>query len=151
MIKYTQERRVRRSAEETFDVIGTNLYENHPKWEKEVVEVQPITPGPIGVGSRAVMVRREFGRTSEVEYVVTEFEPGRILASHDNDPSMEFDIRFEVTPIDGESCTLAVEVRAQPNGWMKIFEPIMRIVMPKRGNRITSSLVALVESTPART
>ena len=148
MIAYTSERQVNRSAEDTFDVIGTNLYENHPKWEREVVEIRPITPGPVGVGSRAVMVRREFGRSSESEYAITEFETGRRLTAHHPESTMDFNISFEVTPIDSHSCTVQVEVKAQPLGWTRTLEPIMQLAMPRRGERIMRDMVQVIENTP---
>ena len=132
-------------------MIGTNLYENHPKWEREVVEIRPITPGPVGVGSRAVMVRREFGQTSESEYVITEFEPSRRMAAHHPEDSMDFTISFEVTPVDPNECTVQIDVQAQPKGWMRAFEPIMRLVMPRRSERIARSMSQVIERSPART
>ena len=150
MIVHEHTRTVNRSAEDAFDVIGTNMYENHPKWEKEVVEVRPLTPGPVGVGSRIVMVREDFGRRSEVEYEITEFEPGRrVAAEHPDDATMDFAIRFDIEPIDADACTLRVRVEAQPKGWTRVIEPVMRIAMPRTGNRITDTLVELIESQPA--
>lgn len=146
MIVYQSTRRVNRSAEDTFDVIGTHVYDNHPKWEAEVLEIRPMTPGPVGVGSRAVMVRREFGRRKEVEYEVTEFEPGRRITFHHPDAALDFNISFNITPIDSGSCTVQVDVRAQPQGWTRILEPIMRRVMPKQGDRITSAMAEVIES-----
>jgi hypothetical protein len=151
MITYQTVKDVNRSAEVTFDVIGTHVYENHPRWEPEVIEIRRITPDPVGVGSRAIMVRHEFGRTTEVEYVVTEFEEGRRIAFHHPDAALDFNISFEITPVDSHSCTVRVNVRAQPQGWTRILEPIMRLVMPRSGERITSSMADVVESTPART
>ena len=150
MIVSQHVRQVNRSAEETFDVIGTHMYDNHPKWEDEVVEIRRLTPDPIGVGSRAIMVRREFGRTTEVEYVLTEFEPNRRIAAHHPDAGMDFDIEFTITPIDDHSCTVQVDVRAQPKGLSRVLEPIMRLAMPRRGARITDDMVDVIErSTPA--
>ena len=151
MITYTTVRHVSRSAEDAFDVIGTHMYENHPKWEREVTAIRPITPGPVGVGSRAVMVRREYGRTSESESEITEFEPGRRIAAFHPDAAMDFNISFEITPIDSDSCTVQVDVKAQLKGWMRLFEPMMRLVMPKRGDSIMSSMAEVIEKAPART
>lgn len=143
-------RKVNRSAQEAFDVIGTNMYDNHPKWEREVVEIRRLTPDPIGVGSRAVMVRREFGRTTEVEYALTAFEPNRRIAAHHPDAAMDFDIAFTITPIDDHSCTVQVDVRAQPKGFARLLEPVMHLMMPRHGARITDDMVHVIErSTPA--
>jgi len=57
MAKYEETYRLKRTPAAVFDVIGTHCYENHPRWEPEVVEIRPMSPGPIGLGSRAVMVR----------------------------------------------------------------------------------------------
>ena len=62
---------VRRSVEEVFDFVGTHYFENHPRWEREVVEVRRLTDGPFGVGSRGVMVRQVYGRRSEAPLEVT--------------------------------------------------------------------------------
>ncbi|MGI9584038.1 MAG: SRPBCC family protein [Acidimicrobiia bacterium] len=152
MITQTITRHVNRSAQDTFSVIGTGLYEYHPEWEREVVEIRPITSDPVGVGSRAVMVRRDFGRTTETEYEVTEFEQDRRIAAHHNDdPSMDFRISFQITPIDSGSCSVQVDVAAQPLGWTKLAEPIMRLAMPRRGERLANSMVTVIESAPALT
>ena len=42
MISYTKTRRVQRSAATAFDVIGTHVFENHPKWEPEVLEIRRL-------------------------------------------------------------------------------------------------------------
>lgn len=97
------------------------------------------------------MVRREFGRTTETEYVITEFDQGRRIAAHHPDASLDFNIGFEITPIDSDSCTVRVSVEAQPRGWTRILEPIMRLVMPRRSERITSSMAEVIESAPRRT
>lgn len=51
MSTYVSRHRVNRRIDDVFDVIGTRCYENHPRWEREVVEVRPLTDGPIGLGS----------------------------------------------------------------------------------------------------
>lgn len=149
MITQSIVKHVNRSAEDTFRVIGTRIYEYHPKWEREVLEIRRITPDPVGVGSRAVMVRRDYGRTTETEYVVTEFEQDRRIVFHHPDPSMDFTISFQITPIDAESCSIQVDTAAQALGWSKILEPVMRLAMPKRGQRLADSMVEVIESAPA--
>jgi len=109
MITYQTRRPVTHSAEDAFDVIGINVYDNHPRWEPEVVEIRRISHGPVGVGSRAVMVRRDYGRRSEVLYEVTEFDPPRRIAFHHPDAGVDFDVRFDLTPLDDRSCELSVQ------------------------------------------
>ena len=148
MINHTIVKHVNRSAEDAFSVIGTGVFENHPRWEREVVEIRRITDGPVGVGSRAIMVRRDFGRTSETEYELTEFEQDRRIAAHHPDSSMDFRISFDITPVDADSCTIRIEVAAQPLRWTRILEPVMRFAMPRQGKRIAESMVEVIEAAP---
>lgn len=149
MITWSGTRRVHASAAHTFDVIATHGRENHPRWEKEVVEIRPVTPGPVGLGTRAIMVRKEMGRVRAVEYEVTEFDAGRRIAFHHPDANMDFALSFTVSPATASECDLRVDVRAQPNGALRAIEPLMRLAFPKRSARITDAMVAVVEELAA--
>lgn len=149
MITWSGTRKVHASATHTFDVIGTHGRENHPRWEKEVVEIRPVTPGPVGLGTRAIMVRKEMGRVRAVEYEVTEFEAGRRIAFNHPDENMNFALSFTVTPVTSDECELRVDVRAQPKGPLRAMEPLMKLAFPKRSGRITDAMVAVVEELAA--
>lgn len=146
MITYEARRRVGRPPEAVFDVIGTHVYENHPKWESEVVEIRPLTEPPVRVGSRAIMVRREYGRRSEVPYVVTAFEQDRKIAFRHISGQMDFDIAFVLAPAADRHSDLVVQIRAQPKGVFRLFTPLVARSLPKTSERITSQMVTVVES-----
>jgi hypothetical protein len=143
-------KRVRRSADEVFDFIGTHVYENHPRWEAEVVEIRPLDSGPVRLGSRAVMVRKEFGRQKETDYEVTEFVPGRTISFRHRDPSMAFDLTFQVDPAGPTASELTTRVRMQPYGTTRLMTPLLALMMPRRSERLTSRMVELVEAEPGR-
>lgn len=147
MIRWSRTTTVHASADDAFDVIGTNVTVNHPRWEKEVLSIRTLTPGPIAVGTRAVMVRKEMGRVRESEYEVTEFVPGRRIAFVHPQDALDFRLRFDLMPIDDATCDLTVDVTAQPRGALRLLEPIMRLGFPKRSRRITDAMVDVIEST----
>lgn len=149
MITWQRSSTVQASAEEAFDVIGTNVATNHPKWEKEVQSIRLLTPGPIGAGSRAVMVRKEMGRVRETEYEVTEFEAGRHIAFTHPQEALDFHLRFDVAPAGGDRCDVSVSVSAQPKGALRLIEPLMRLGFPRRCRRITDSMIRVIEATAA--
>ena len=152
MIRWQGARSVRASAHEAFDVIGTNVIANHPRWEKEVLSIRQLTPGPIRTGTRAVMVRKEMGRVRESEYEVTEFVPGKSIAFTHPQDALDFMLRFELRPIDDATCDLTVDVSAQPKGALRLMEPLMRLGFGRRSRRITQAMVAVIEATvPATT
>lgn len=146
MLTYEARRRVRRPPEAVFDVIGTHVYENHPKWESEVVEIRPLTDPPMRVGSRAVMVRREYGRRSEVTYEVTDFEQDRRIAFRHLSPQMAFEIAFVLEPAGESGSDLSVQIRAQPKGVFRLMTPLVARNLPRTSERITTQMVAVVES-----
>jgi len=145
MATYAATYRVDRTPEEVFDVIGTHCYENHPRWEREVVAIRPVTPGPIGLGSRAVMIREEYGRRSETEYEVTAFEPARAIAFRHPQSSMLFELRFDLRPAEGSTTDLSVHVRMQPRGLFRIMSPLLALQLPRRSDRITRRVIGLIE------
>jgi Polyketide cyclase / dehydrase and lipid transport len=148
MIRWHQTNRVPVSADDAFDVIGTNVTVNHPKWESEVQSVRKLTPGPVGAGTRAVVVRKEMGRVRESEYEVTEFVPGHSIAFRHPQSALDFALRFELTPISSTACEITVDVVAQPRGALRIAEPLMCLALPRRSRRIADAMIAVIEKTP---
>ena len=146
MITWRRTSKVEASADEAFDVIGTNVHVNHQRWEREVQAVHKLTPGPVAAGTRAVMVRKEMGQVRESEYVVSEFVSGRSIAFTHPQDAVAFWLRFELTPVDDQSCELTAEVSAQPKGALRLMEPLMRLGFPRRSRRITDAMVTVIES-----
>lgn len=149
MIAYEVTRPVAASAMAAFDVIGTHVYDNHPRWESEVLEIRRLTDGPVGVGSRAVMVRKDFGRRSEVVYQCTEFEPDRRIAFDHVDSALSFHIAFTLTPTGPDSCECRVAVRARPRGALRLMTPLIRARMPRTGDRLTRQMAHVIEEQSA--
>jgi hypothetical protein len=136
-------------AATTFDVIGTHAYDNHPRWEPEVLAIRPLQDGPIRVGSRAVMVRKGFPRPREVEYSVTELVPGRRIAFDHPDSAMDFRLSFDVLPDGPDASTVHVRVAAEPHGPLRLMAPLMRRGFPGRTRRITEQMARVVEAVAA--
>lgn len=145
MLTYETHRRINRPPHAVFDLIGTNVYDNHPRWESEVVEIRPLTEPPVQLGSRAIMVRREYGRRSEVAYEVTEFELNRKIGFRHVDGPMAFEIAFLLEPSGETGSNLTVQIRAQPKGAFRLLTPLIGRSLPRTSERITSQMVAFVE------
>lgn len=149
MATYNATYRVGRTPEEVFDFIGTHCYENHPQWEREVVEIRPLTPGPIGLDSRAIMVRQEFGRRSETEYEVTAFEPASRIAFRHRQGRMLFELGMDLRTAGASATDLTVQVRMEPKGVLRLLSPLLALQLPRRSDRITRRMIELVEARPS--
>lgn len=56
---------IKRPPEDVFRFVGERFFENYPRWSPEVVELTPLSDGPVGVGTMARQVRVDQGRRSE--------------------------------------------------------------------------------------
>lgn len=50
---------VRAIPAEVFDHVAAHHFENHPRWDPDVLEMRQTSPGPVGVGTTAVVVLRQ--------------------------------------------------------------------------------------------
>src|SRR6476469_6400493 len=94
MIEVVHVQQVRSTAAHAFDVLIRHNAENHPRWEREVLEVRSLDE-TIGVGHRSVMVRREGGRTRDAVNECVEYVPGERAAYASSSRAMDFWIRFD--------------------------------------------------------
>ena len=58
-----------------YEVIGKNFFENYPKWCPQIVELEQISPSPIGPGTKGRQVTRDRGIDSESIFEFSKFEP----------------------------------------------------------------------------
>lgn len=69
-----------RPAQEVFNFLADGT--NNPKWHPGILNVQKITNGEIGVGTRfaqTIQGKGRFNRPVRADYEITVFEPGQIL------------------------------------------------------------------------
>ncbi len=72
-------------------------FENMPKWNYYVVEVNKVTSGPIGVGT----VFRQVRKTDTQRYQIVEFEPNRKVVVETLPPAPALQMRFTFEPAGG--------------------------------------------------
>lgn len=69
---------INKPANIVFDFLADGT--NNPKWRPSVTEIQKITSGPIGLGTRFKQrMKGPLGRTIAGDYEITVYEPGQIL------------------------------------------------------------------------
>ena len=80
MLQLVAEQHVDRPVDEVFAFVGHDYFEHQPIWDPAFIEMRPITPPPIGVGSRANFVRQE--RRGEMSGIaeVLGYEQGRYIS-----------------------------------------------------------------------
>ena len=88
--------------------------ENLPRWQSGIVSAEMTTPEPIGVGSRAHVVRNLLGQRIEVDITLVGYEPGRMVQLESAASGIGVQVRLDLAPKEeGTALTFGVDVRAQ--------------------------------------
>src|SRR3712207_5703755 len=70
---------INQPAEEVFDFVTDAR--NEPRYNQRILSAEKTTPGPIGHGTRFVLVSKAMGQRTEVEYEIIAYErPQRITS-----------------------------------------------------------------------
>ena len=147
MATVTSERVVRRPPDEVFEFVATNHFENHPRWDPDLLEMTQTTPGPVRVGTAARVVRRQGRRRVEGTATVTAYEPNRTAA---------WDVRFgrfllrqrsDYAPeMDGRATRVRLTVETSARGPLKLLLPLMRGRFRRTLDTSLDTIAALVEA-----
>lgn len=138
--------RIRRSPAEVFDFMVVHQTDNHPKWEKEVVEVRRE---PLRAGAKGVMVRREWGKVQEAPFEVVELVPGRRAAYRSGAGGFHLHLVFDFEERDGET-ELTTRSTLRLSGWLRLMWPVLWFVHPARTARIVGDFARLFEGPAAQ-
>ena len=115
---------IARPAAEVFAFLS-NL-ENLPRWQSGVLRADLTTPGPLAVGSKAVVERRMFGQQIVADLVVTAYEPPHriVLATEASGVTVEASV--VVAELDDQRCRVTFGMVLQTASFfMKAVEPMV--------------------------
>ncbi len=141
---------VRAPPAEVFDHVATHHFENHPRWDLNVLEMRQTSPGPVGVGTTASVVRRQGKRRVEGTATVTAYEPVRSAAWHVDFGQFQLEQDVLLLPEDaGASTRLSLGIQTTAHGALGLLLPLMHSRFRITMERSLAAIAALVEpSTP---
>ncbi len=136
---------IRSTPDTIFEFIGVGFFSNYPRWSPEVVELEQLSDGEIGVGTMARQVRIDQRRRLESSFQVTKFEVGKCVEFKGvPDPfRCTFDIRA-IDPAAKTSLTFTFE-GLELRSYMRPFEKLIRRVVQDGAVRTTRNIKHLIE------
>jgi hypothetical protein len=143
MIRYQTKKELPVSPENLFDFMVVHQVENHRQWEPEVLEVR--RPGPLQVGTKGIMVRREGRSIREVPFEVVELVPNRRVAYRSGSGGFHLHLVFDMSPA-GEGTELSITTELTLTGFLRLMTPIFVLAFPKRSRRISGQLAQVIEA-----
>lgn len=134
-----------RPVEIVYDFVIVRFFDNYPRWSPEVVELEALTQGPMGRGTRGRQVRVDQGRRSQTRFELTRLEPER-HARFDGDRDAAFTIIYDFEPHGDQDCRLRFEFQlTRVDLFMRPFEKLIRMAIEDGAARTTRNIKRLVE------
>lgn len=136
---------IARPVEQVYDFVILRFFENYPRWAPEVVELEPLGPSRVEVGTRGRQVRVDRGRRSDTTFVLTALEPGR-FARFDAEGRPYYSIRFWFAELGENSTRLTLEFSLlRVEFYMRPFESLIRRAVRAGTERTVEDIRELLE------
>lgn len=137
---------IQRPPKDIFDFVGANFLTNYPKWSPEVVELKPLTEGPVKVGTMCHQVRVDQGRRSESTFKVMAFQPSQRICFEGVSNPYRCDYILEAaTPMSTSRITFTFELLSL-DMFMRPFEKLIRIAVQEGTEKTVRNIKKLVEA-----
>src|SRR4030095_13151057 len=96
---------------------------NMSKWNSAVVDLQQVTPGDVGVGTKFKSVGELMGRRVEGEMQVTAYEPDSRCSYQVNAGPMQVNLTLAFKPV-GTGTKASLNAQGNPAGFFKLEENV---------------------------
>ena len=126
MVRIQTSQIIDRSPDDVFRFVATDHFENHPKWDPSVVEMEQTSTGPMRTGTTARLVRRDRGKRVEGTVEITEYEPNRRFVAVVRFGPFELRQDVTVVAVDESSSRLTLTIMTKATGVVKILLPFLR-------------------------
>lgn len=133
-----------RPVEAIFHYIAHGFFENYPKWSPEVEVLEPLTPGPLRLGTQARQVRVDHGRRSESTFQVVVYEPEQQI-EFASLSSPHYRVRYSLEPVQAAAC-LHFTFELQLDFLLKPLKPVITPVLWAESERVVNNLKRLLEA-----
>ena len=142
---------IERPPAEVFRFVATDHFQNHPKWDPAVTAITKTSPGPMGVGTTARLVRTDRGRRVEGTMEVTEYEPVHSFTEVSRFGPFTLHARARLAPVAPTSTSLELVIDTQARGPIRLLLPLMRGTFHKTMASSLRSIKEQLEATPSPT
>ncbi len=126
MFKRTVELNVESAPAEVFRHVAVQFFDNHPRWDPDIVELTKTSEGPVSVGTTGREVRSVSGRRFVTNFRVTVFRPDQAFSHRSVGGAMGEDVDYVIEP-RGRGTHLSLTVSIYPRVlMMRILAPLIR-------------------------
>jgi hypothetical protein len=138
---------IERPPAEVFRFVATDHFQNHPKWDPAVTAITKTSPGPMGIGTTARLVRTDRGRRVEGSMEVTEYQPVSSFTEVSRFGPFTLHARATFEPVALASTRLQLVIDTHARGVIRLLLPIMKGTFQKTMARSLRTIKQHVEAT----
>jgi uncharacterized protein YndB with AHSA1/START domain len=113
-------------------------------WQSNLIELEPLTEGPLRLGSRFREIRRLGRRDSEIQGQVTAFEPNKRLETKTT-TKPEVTVSYSFEPENGGT-RLRYRFILLSTGMMRLLEPLVARSIKKESESDFETLKRILEN-----
>jgi carbon monoxide dehydrogenase subunit G len=111
-------------AEEVFAFLSD--IHNLPRWQSGVLHAELTSPGPVAVGSTAVVERKVLGQLVHADLHVSELEPPRRVVLATDTAGLHVEATVGIEPLSTGRCRVTFGMAMQASGFfMQAVEPMV--------------------------
>ena len=144
MIRTQSSIQINRTVEEVFRYVSDDFFENYPKWSPEVLELQRLSGGSVGVGTAARQIRIDGGRRTESTFRVSEYEALKKI-HFTSTSSPRFTARYNLERLqDSTRLTFLFELKTEY--LIRPFEHLISRAVRGGSDRVVRKLKHLLEN-----
>lgn len=136
---------INRPVEDVFNYV-TDM-SNDPSWHTDVLEARKTSEGPVGVGTTWHSRFKPSMGVSEGDMEVVAFEPNRMEVLRGVIGPMQPTLSYMLEPIDGGT-RFTRRIQIKVSGMMRVMEPLMRLMTPRRNASFLANLKRVLEQSP---
>jgi hypothetical protein len=130
-------------VEQVYQFVALNFVTNYPRWSAEVVDLKPLSTGPVQIGYQARQVRVDQGHKTESTFEVAELEPLKRVCFKGITASYRSIYEFtNLSPSTHMTFIFELE-KLEPR--MRPFEKLIRIALQDGAKRTVRKLKMLIE------
>lgn len=138
---------INRPVEEVFAYVTDTT--NDPAWHTDILEVRKTSEGPVGMGTKWHLGFKPFMGVSEGTAEVVAFEPNRKEVQQAVAGPMQTTLTSLFEPADGGT-KFTRRVQIKMSGWMRLMQPLMRMMVPKSNAGFVANLRRVLEQESRR-
>lgn len=138
-----------RPAPAIFHYIAHGFFDHYPKWSSEVQVLEPLTPGPVRLGTQARQVRIDQGRRSESTFQITAYEPARRLV-FTSTSTPHYQASYHLEPVEAQT-RLHFAFALELDFFLKPLKPVITPVLWAESARVVHNLKQLLEAQETQT